>query len=186
MADLLIKGMDMPKDGRKHTALIQFQEDGTCRAIVEYSESYSERSIKVFPCEVIPEGIRLIDANMVVLAKFSGDREGRYSEYQRGWNDALDTIKKNAPSFIQPENKPAEAQTTELQACPYCKQKPTIRKWGRIYRAECEQYACNNPYAANVKTPEDCAECWNTFVAQIEKEQQKSKSEAQEGEKQHE
>lgn len=118
MADLLIKGMDMPKNGRKHTALIQFQEDGTCRAIVEYSESYSERSIKAFPCEVIPEGIRPIDANMVVLAKFSGDREGRYSEYQRGWNDALDAIRENAPSIIQPETKPAEAAAPELRVCP--------------------------------------------------------------------
>lgn len=54
MADLLIRGMEMPLDGRKHSALIQIQEDGTCRAIVDYSQSYSERSVKVFPCEVIP------------------------------------------------------------------------------------------------------------------------------------
>lgn len=109
MADLLIKGMDMPKDGRKHTALIQFQEDGTCRAIVEYSLSYDERNVKVFPCEVIPANAKLIDANMVVLAKFHGDRGGRYTAYEKGWNDALDVIKEQAPAINKPETKPAEA-----------------------------------------------------------------------------
>lgn len=74
----------------------------------------------------------------------------------------------------------------ELLACPYCKQKPTIRKWGSLYIAKCEQYACNNPYAAIARAPEDCAECWNTQVCLIEKEQKKDQCEEQEGEKQHE
>lgn len=77
-------------------------------------------------------------------------------------------------------------RTDAIKVCPYCKKRPTIRKWGSLYRAECEQYACNNPYAANGRTPEDCAEMWNVIVAQIEKEQQKGQCEAQEGEKQHE
>lgn len=77
-------------------------------------------------------------------------------------------------------------RTDAIKACPYCKQKPTIRKWGRIYRAECEQYACNNPYAAEELTAGGCAEAWNAIVAEIEKKQQKGQCEAQEGEKQHE
>ncbi len=56
MADLVIRGMEMPKDGRKHTALLQFLEDGKCRAIVEYSKSYDDRSVKVFEVIPLPEG----------------------------------------------------------------------------------------------------------------------------------
>lgn len=56
MADILIRGMEMPKDGRKHTALLQFLEDGKCRGIVEYSKSYDDRSVKVFEVVPLPEG----------------------------------------------------------------------------------------------------------------------------------
>ena len=56
MADILIRGMEMPKDGRKHTALLQFLEDGECRGIVEYSKSYDDRSVKVFEVVPLPEG----------------------------------------------------------------------------------------------------------------------------------
>lgn len=166
MADLIIRGMEMP----------QWCSDCVCNSM-HYCNAL-KRDVSDFlmtnkfpeecPLIEIQANARLIDANMVVLAKFCGDREGRYTEYERGWNDALDVIKKRAPSIFRQETKPAEAQTPELQACPYCEQKPTIRKWGRIYRAECEQYACKNPYAANGRTPEDCAECWNTFVSQIQ------------------
>ena len=63
MADILIR-MEMPKDGRKHTALLQFLEDGKCRGIVEYSKSYDDRSVKVFEVATLPEGHgRLIDAD---------------------------------------------------------------------------------------------------------------------------
>lgn len=64
MADILIRGMDIPKDGRKHTALLQFLEDGKCQGIVEYSKSYDDRSVKVFEVVPLPEGHgRLIDAD---------------------------------------------------------------------------------------------------------------------------
>ena len=64
MADIVIRGMDIPKDGRKHTALLQFLEDGKCRGIVEYSKSYDDRSVKVFEVVPLPEGHgRLIDAD---------------------------------------------------------------------------------------------------------------------------
>lgn len=56
MPDILIRGMDIPKDGRKHTALLQFLEDGTCRCVVEYSQSYDARSVKVFEVVPLPEG----------------------------------------------------------------------------------------------------------------------------------
>ena len=56
MADIVIRGMDIPKDGRKHTALLQFLEDGKCRGIVEYSKSYDDRSVKVFEVVPLPEG----------------------------------------------------------------------------------------------------------------------------------
>lgn len=56
MPDILIRGMEMPKDGRKHTALLQFLEDGTCRGVVEYSQSYDSRSVKVFEVVPLPEG----------------------------------------------------------------------------------------------------------------------------------
>lgn len=66
MADLVIRGMEMPKDGRKHTAVLQFLEDGKCRAIVEYSKSYDDRSIKVFEAVPLPYGHgRLIDADVL-------------------------------------------------------------------------------------------------------------------------
>lgn len=64
MADILIRGVEMPKDGRKHTVLLQFLEDGKCRGIVEYSKSYDDRSVKVFEVVPLPEGHgRLIDAD---------------------------------------------------------------------------------------------------------------------------
>lgn len=67
MADILIRGMDIPKDGRKHTVLLQFLEDGKCRGIVEYSKSYDDRSVKVFEVVSLPEWHgRLIDADAVV------------------------------------------------------------------------------------------------------------------------
>lgn len=67
MADILIRGMEMPKDGRKHTALLQFLEDGKCRGIVEYSKSYDDRSVKVFEVAPLPEGHgRLVDAREVL------------------------------------------------------------------------------------------------------------------------
>lgn len=56
MADILIRGVEMPKDGRKHTVLLQFLEDGKCRGIVEYSKSYDDRSVKVFEVVPLPEG----------------------------------------------------------------------------------------------------------------------------------
>lgn len=67
VADILICGMDIPKDGRKHTALLQFLEDGKCRGIVEYSKSYDDRSVKVFEVVPLPEGHgRLVDAREVL------------------------------------------------------------------------------------------------------------------------
>ena len=67
MADLVIRGMAMPKDGRKHTALLQFMEDGKCRGIVEYSKSYDDRSVKVFEVAPLPAGLgRLVDAREVL------------------------------------------------------------------------------------------------------------------------
>lgn len=63
MADILIRGMEMPKDGRKHTAVLQFLEDGKCLAIVEYSKSYDDRSVKVFEAVPLQEGHgRIVDA----------------------------------------------------------------------------------------------------------------------------
>lgn len=35
---IYIAGMEMPKDGRKHNALLQFLDDGKIRAIVDYSK----------------------------------------------------------------------------------------------------------------------------------------------------
>ena len=65
---IIIRGMAMPKDGRKHTAVLQFLEDGKCRAIVEYSKSYDDRSVKVFEAVPLPERHgRLIDANELEL-----------------------------------------------------------------------------------------------------------------------
>ena len=81
MADVLIRGMDMPKDGRRHTALLQFLEGGKCRAIVEYSKSYDDRSVKVFEAVPIPEGHgRLIDAD-AMLSKYVQDVHGLYGIY---------------------------------------------------------------------------------------------------------
>ena len=51
---ILIKGMEMPKDGREHKALMQFLKNGACRVVVEYSTSYADRHIKVFPVETVP------------------------------------------------------------------------------------------------------------------------------------
>ena len=74
-----INGMEMPKDGRKHTAVIQFLEDRKCRAIVEYSKSYDDRSIKVFEAVPLPEWHgRLIDERELLhdyegLRLFKGD-----------------------------------------------------------------------------------------------------------------
>lgn len=64
-------------------------------------------------------------------------------------------------------------RTDAIKVCPYCHQRPTIRKWGHLYRAECEQYACDNPYAAHGQTYVDCAEAWNAVVAEIERELEK-------------
>lgn len=183
MSDLIIKGMEMPRDCPmcKLAHFNKLDEFTGCDAV--HGKKYVPHSDDQFwnsaerpewcPLRAIPETAKMIDANMVALAKFSGDREGRYTAYEKGWNDALDSIKENAPAIIQPETKPAEATTPELKACPYCHQKPPIRKWGYLYRAECEQYACNNPYAAHGRTYVDCAETWNAFVAEIERDLEK-------------
>ena len=65
MADILIRGADVPLNG-KHPACLIF-ENGEAKIVVEYSVSYSERSVKVFPLIALPEGHgRLIDAGKLM------------------------------------------------------------------------------------------------------------------------
>lgn len=65
MADILIRGADVPLNG-KHPACLIF-EKGEAKIVVEYSVSYSERSVKVFPLIALPEGHgRLIDAGKLM------------------------------------------------------------------------------------------------------------------------
>lgn len=45
---ILIKGMDMPQDGRAHQALFTFR-DGQPIVIVETALSYDERHVDVYP-----------------------------------------------------------------------------------------------------------------------------------------
>ena len=63
-----IQNMEMPKDGRQHRSLFCFEPDGTAKAIVEYSESYSERHVKTFQMIEVPEHGRLIDADALIAA----------------------------------------------------------------------------------------------------------------------
>lgn len=65
---VLIKGMEMPQDGRRHKALVIFEPDGTCKIVCEYSESYSERHIKTFEAIELPPHGRLIDADEMVAS----------------------------------------------------------------------------------------------------------------------
>lgn len=75
---IVIMGMEMPKDGRKHTAVLQFLEDGKCRAIVEYSKSYDDRSVKVFEAVPLPERHgRLIDADAFKAMCLSATKEAK-------------------------------------------------------------------------------------------------------------
>lgn len=68
---VLIKGMKMPQDGRRHKALVIFEPDGTCKIVCEYSESYSERHIKTFEAIELPPHGRLIDADAMQMEWFN-------------------------------------------------------------------------------------------------------------------
>ena len=104
MADILIRGMEMPKDGRKHTALLQFLEDGKCRGIVEYSKSYDDRSVKVFEVVPLPEGHgRLGDLDR--LFEVVGQDADRWIVDEVSMietDDVLDAIQ-NAPTIVSAE-----------------------------------------------------------------------------------
>lgn len=97
MADILIRGMEMPNDGRKHNALLQFLGDGKCQAIVEYSKSYDDRSVKVFEAVSLPEGHgRLIDADYLDVDEVYTTEYG----FQRVvWADLIDS----APTIVPAE-----------------------------------------------------------------------------------
>ena len=104
MADIVIRGMEMPPEGEYHMTLYVCN-DGYAYFDVDTFQVDEDR----FEAVPLPKGHgRLIDANKVTDAKFLPE-EASVSEYARGWNDALDAIKENAPSIIQPETKPAEA-----------------------------------------------------------------------------
>lgn len=103
MADLLIKGMEMPKTcadcrlffiGRNVCALI-----GRIKFFDEGDELRTRHQhCPLVECKESPGGFRLIDANRVTMAKFS-EHTAYMEEYARGWNDALDAIKENAPTI---------------------------------------------------------------------------------------
>lgn len=105
MPDILIRGMDIPKDGRKHTALLQFLEDGTCRCVVEYSQSYDARSVKVFEVVQLPAGHgRAIDAD-AMLKKYVYEAQGLDGIYD---TTDLPEMLSYMPSIV-----PAEGGTEE-------------------------------------------------------------------------
>lgn len=97
MADILIRGMDIPKDGRKHTALLQFLEDGKCRGIVEYSKSYDDRSVKVFEVVPLPERHGRL-----------GDLDALQEEFKKSHDGKRLMLIDTAPTIV-----PAEGGTEE-------------------------------------------------------------------------
>ena len=106
---VLIKGMEMPQDGRRHKALVIFEPDGTCKIVIEYSESYSERHIKTFEAIELPPHGRLIDAD--ALAKSIKDQIELIKQFR---NEELDRVAQiieagylqeiaNAPTILEAE-----------------------------------------------------------------------------------
>ena len=110
MADLIITGMAAYEycDLCDFTVWDSNAGEDRCFFTGNYTSANYDRRHGLCPIRPVPDGSRLIDANKVTDAKFLPE-EASVSEYARGWNDALDAIKENAPSIIQPETKPAEA-----------------------------------------------------------------------------
>ena len=109
MADILIRGLDIPKDGRKHTALLQFLEDGKCRGIVEYSKSYDDRSVKVFEVVPLPEGHGKL-GDLDRLFEVMGQDADRWIVDEVSMietDDVLDAIQ-NAPTIVPAEGGKAD------------------------------------------------------------------------------
>lgn len=102
MADLLIRGMEMPKTCG--VCQLSFMGGKVCalNRKIKFSDEGDELRIRhphcpLLECKESPAGFRLIDANRVTLAKFSDT--AYLEEYARGWNDALDAIQENAPTI---------------------------------------------------------------------------------------
>lgn len=100
MADLLIKGMEMPKTCAVCRLLFLGQVCALNRKIKYFDEGdkYRHPHCPLVECKESPAGFRLIDANRVTLAKFS-EHTAYLEEYAKGWNNALDAIKDNAPTI---------------------------------------------------------------------------------------
>lgn len=99
MADLIIRGMEMPKEGNWKT--IRIYPDGTC-AVPNW-----QGDCKVMPyiAAPLPKGHgKIIDIEDVKSKKFhiKGQAE-MYSAYNIGWNDALDAVCMNASIIIPSE-----------------------------------------------------------------------------------
>lgn len=109
---VLIKGMKMPQDGRRHKALVIFEPDGTCKIVCEYSESYSERHIKTFEAIELPPNGRLIDAD-ALMETFRERKRPTLSNGEDGskervrYLDFISTLQaiKDAPTIIETEEE---------------------------------------------------------------------------------
>lgn len=104
MPDILIRGMEMPKEGGK----ILIAAGGSVWVNAWPTRGYMRmENVYAVP---LPEGHgKLIDIKDVKSGKFHIEgRAEMYSAYNTGWNDALDAVCMNAPSIVPAEGGSAD------------------------------------------------------------------------------
>lgn len=97
MADILIRGIEMPKEN--DTLVFDIWHG---KVYTRSTANTGTRSYEVIP---LPEGHgKLIDIKDVKSEKFHIEGQAEmYSVYNIGWNDALDVVCMNAPSIVPAE-----------------------------------------------------------------------------------
>lgn len=99
---ILIKGMEMPEENHDYGGVkvwvdLRVYTDGSvsCRNLTGDFVDLGKCAVEV----PTPHG-RLIDINDVKNTKFAAEK---INQYERWWNDALDSVIENAPTVIEAE-----------------------------------------------------------------------------------